>query len=227
MATAGKKISRKELRQPDWFQITSENALDYFNHHKSLVFGAVAGVLVIGAIIWSWQIFKERQNVAASHEFTKAMALYQGEKYKEAIAGFETVKGYRWSRYAVLAHLYLANSYLATNDLDKALREAQRSLAATSPNGFYRQIALVTLATSEEEKKDCKTAVQHYSEAQNISGALQSRAILGTARCAEQLGDTNVAIAAYKEYLKENPGSPLAVKLAELEAKSSAPAAGK
>lgn len=227
MATAGKKISRKELRQPDWFQITSENALDYFNHHKSLVFGAVAGVLVIGAIIWSWQIFKERQNVAASHEFTKAMALYQGEKYKEAIAGFETVKGYRWSRYAVLAHLYLANSYLATNDLDKALSEAQRSLAATSPNGFYRQIALVTLATSEEEKKDCKTAVQHYSEAQNISGALQSRAILGTARCAEQLGDTNVAIAAYKEYLKENPGSPLAVKLAELEAKSSAPSAGK
>ena len=155
------------------------------------------------------------------------MALYQGEKYKEAIAGFETVKGYRWSRYAVLAHLYLANSYLATNDLDKTLSEAQRSLAATSPNGFYRQIALVTLATAEEEKKDCKTAVQHYSEAQNISGALQSRATLGKARCAEQLGDTNVAIAAYKEYLKENPGSSLAVKLAELEAKSSALSAGK
>lgn len=222
MATAGKKLSRKELRQPDWFQIASENALDYFNHHKGLVFAAVAGVLVIGAIIWSWQIFKERQNVAASHEFARAMALYQSEKYKEAIAGFETVKGYRWSRYAVLAHLYLANSYLATNDLDKALSEGQRSLAATSPNGFYRQIALVTLATAEEEKKDCKTAVQHYSEAQNISGALQSRAILGKARCAEEIGDTQTAIAAYKEYLKENAGSPLAVKLGELEAESAA-----
>ncbi len=132
------------------------------------------------------------------------------------------MKGYRWSRYAVLAHLYLANSYLATNDLDKALSEGQRSLAATSPNGFYRQIALVTLATAEEEKKDCKTAVQHYSEAQNISGALQSRAILGKARCAEEIGDTQTAIAAYKEYLKENAGSPLAVKLGELEAKSAA-----
>jgi len=176
--------------------------------------------LVIGAIIWSWQIFKERQNIAASREFGKAMALYQSEKYPDAIAGFETVKGYRWSHYAVLAHLYLANSYLATNDTDKAVSEAQRSLAATRPNSLYRQIALVTLATAEEQKKDCKSAVQHYNEAQNISGALQSRAMLGKARCAEQIGDTRSAVAAYKEYLKENPGSPLSVKLGALEAKS-------
>ncbi len=93
-------------------------------------------------------------------------------------------------------------------------------MAATRPGSFYRQIALVTLATAEEQKKDCKTAVQHYNEAQNISGALQGRAVLGKARCAEQLGDTATAIAAYKDYVKETPGSPLVVKLAELEAKS-------
>jgi hypothetical protein len=150
------------------------------------------------------------------------MALYQSEKYREAIPAFENVKGYRWSRYAVLAHLYLANTYLATNESDKAVNEGQRSLAATRPNSFYRQIALITLATAEEQKKDCKAAVQHYGEAQNISGPLQGRAMLGKARCAEQLGDTATAIAAYKEYLKETPGSSWAVKLAELEAKNAA-----
>ena len=221
MATAGRKISRKELRQPDWFQVASENSLEYINHHKNLMFAAAAGLVVIAAIVWGWQIFKERQNVAASEEFTKAMALYQGERYREAIPAFESVKGYRWSHYAVLAHLYLANSYIATNETDKAVNEGQRSLAATRPNSFYRQIALVTLATAEEQKKDCKTALQHYSEAQNISGALQGRAMLGKARCAEQLGDTATAIAAYKEYLKETPASPWAVKVAELEAKPS------
>ena len=227
MATAGRKLSRKELRQPDWFQVASENSLDYFNHHKNVVFGVVAGVLVIAAIVWGWQIFKERQNIAASEEFGKAMALYQGEKYREAIPAFENVKGYRWSRYAILAHLYLANTYLVMNESDKAVNEGQRSLAATRPNSFYRQIALVTLATAEEQKKDCKTAAQHYSEAQNISGALQARAMLGKARCADQLGDTATAIAAYKDYLKETPGSPWAVKVAELEAKSAAAPAGK
>lgn len=221
MATVGRKLSRKELRQPDWFQVTSESALEYFNHHKGLVFAAIIGVLVIIAIISGWQIFKQRQNVAASEEFSKAMAFYQSEKYPEAIAAFEAVKGYRWSHYAVLAHLYLANSYLATNETAKAVSEAQRSLAATRPNSLYRQIALVTLATAEERKNDCKTAVQHYAEAQNITAALQSRATLGKARCAEQIGDIQTAMAAYKDFLKENPGSPLAIKLAELEAKTS------
>jgi hypothetical protein len=225
MATAGRKISRKELRQPDWFQVASENALHYFNHHKNLVFAAAAAVVVFAAILWGWQVFKDRQNLAASQEFSKAMALYQGEKYKEAIPAFEAVTGYRWSRYSVLAHLYLANSYLATNDTEKSVSEAQRTVAATSPNSFYRQIALVALATAEEQKKQCQTAIQHYSEAQNISGALQSRAMLGKARCAEELGDTNTAIVAYKEFLKENPASPLAIKLAELEVKRDAAAA--
>ena len=213
------------MRRPDWFQVTSENALEYFNHHKGLVAAAVVGVLAIIALVSGWQIFKQRQNVAASEEFSKAMAAYQSEKYSEAIAAFETVKGYRWSQYAVLAHIYLANSYLATDNAAKAVSEAQRSLAATRPKSLYRQIALVTLATAEERKNDCKAALQHYGEAQNIGGALQSRAILGKARCAEQIGDIPTAISAYKEFLNESRGSPLAIKLAELEAKSGTEAA--
>ncbi|MGH7795484.1 MAG: tetratricopeptide repeat protein, partial [Candidatus Binatia bacterium] len=89
------------------------------------------------------------------------------------------------------------------------------------------QIALTTLATAEERKNQCKAAIEHYNEAQHIAGALQSRAILGKARCAEELGDDKTALAAYKEYLKDNPGSPLAVKIAALEAKGSAIPAAK
>jgi predicted negative regulator of RcsB-dependent stress response len=227
MATAGKRITRKQLRQPDWFQVSSENALEYFSRHKNLVLAVLFGVILLGAAIWGWQIFKQRQNVAAAREFTKAMELYQSDNHGEAIAAFENVKSYRWSRYAVLAHLYLANSYLATNDLDRAVSEAQRSLAATRPNSLYRQIALITLATAEERKNECKAAIEHYSQAGNIAGALQGRAILGKARCAEELGDTGTALAAYKEYVKDNPGSPLIVKVAELEAKAPAAAASK
>ena len=226
MATASRRITRKDLRQPDWFQTNSERALDYLKDHRALVFGVVAGLILIGAIVFGWRMFKENQNHKASEEFGRAMTLYQGEKYREAIPVLESVATYRWSHYAVLAHIYLANSYLAMNDGDKAVSASQRALAATRPNSFYRQIALVTLATAEEQKKDCKTAVQHYSEAQNIVGALQGRAMLGKARCSEALGDNASAIAAYKEYVKENPSSPLAIKVAELEAKNSpAPAA--
>jgi len=220
MATAGKRITRKQLRQPDRFQVWTEQAVESFRRNKTLAATALAAVLLLGAAIWAWQIFKERQNVAAAREFGVALELYQADKHAEAIAAFEKVKDYRWSRYAVLAHLYLANSYLVTNDLDKAVSEGQRSLAATRPTSLYRQIALTTLATAEERKNQCENAIEHYSEAQRINGALQNRALLGKARCAEALGDTAGAIAAYKDYLKENPGSPLAIKVAELEAKA-------
>jgi len=227
MATASRRISRKQLRQPDRFQLATENALEYFQTHKTIVLSAAVAAVVIIAFVWGWQIFKAKQDIAASHEFTKALALYQGEKYRDAIPAFETVQTYRWSRYAVLAHLYLANSYLATKDIDKAISAAQRSLSATRPNTLYRQIALFTLASAEEQKNQCQTAIEHYSDAQKIAGALQSSAALGKARCAEQLGDTKTAIASYKEYLKENPGSPFAIKLSELEAKGSQGAAAK
>jgi hypothetical protein len=220
MATTSRRISRKQLRQPDWFQLGSENVLEYFQAHKTLVFSAAAAIIAVIAIVLGWQVFKAKQETAASHEFTKALALYQSEKYRDAIAAFENVQSFRWSRHAVLAHLYMANSYLATKEIDKAVSAAQRSLIATKPNSLYRQIALFTLASAEEQKNQCKAAIEHYGDAQKIAGALQSSAALGKARCAEQLGDIKTAIVTYKEYLKDNPGSPFAIKLAELEAKS-------
>jgi predicted negative regulator of RcsB-dependent stress response len=220
MATASRRISRKELRQPDWFQAATENALEYYATHKTLVFVAAGALVLILALILGWQAFKASQNTKASQEFTKALALYQGEKYRDAIPAFERVKSYRWSNYSVLAHLYLADSYIATHDLDKALSEAQRSLTATRPNTLYRQIALYTLASVEEQKKQCPAAIDHYDQALKIAQALQTGAALGKARCAEQIGDMKTAIAAYKEFLQENPGSPYSIRLAELEAKT-------
>jgi tetratricopeptide (TPR) repeat protein len=226
MATASKRITRKDLRQPDWFQVNTEKALEYFESHKGIVFGALGAVVVVLVIVWSWQSFKEKQNVTAAQEFIKAVDLYQAAKYAEALSAFEKVQGYRWSRYAGLAHLYQANIHLAKSDLDKALTSGQRALSATKPNTLYRQLTLIALASAEERLNQCKLAIEHFSEAHKIAGALQGDALLGKARCAEQLGDKAMMIAAYKDYLKDNPGSPLALKLAALEAPSpSAPAA--
>ena len=226
MATASKRIRRKDLRQPDWFQVNSQKAIEYFDSHRGIVLGAVGAALIVLVGVWSWQLFKERQNLAAGQEFIKAVEFYQGAKYAEALSAFEKVQTYRWSRYASLAHMYQAHIHLAKSDLDKALNSAQRAVTATTPNTLYRQLALMALASAEERQNQCKTAIGHFTEAHKIAGALQGDALLGKARCAEQLGDKSMMIAAYKEYLKDHPGSPLALKLAGLEAAiATAPAA--
>jgi hypothetical protein len=227
MATASKRISRKQLRQPDWLHVTTERALEFYEGNQIKVLIAAAAVVVLLIAIWGWQVFKERQDVQAAREFTKAIGLYQSEKYRDAVPAFQKVEGYRWSSYSLLAHLYEANSYLAMNDFDKAIAATERFLAGTSSNSLFRQIGLLALASAEEKKNDCKQAVGHYSEAANINAALRDRAIMGKGRCSEQLGDTKGAIAAYKEYQQNNPDAFLAVRVAELEAKASGQAASK
>jgi hypothetical protein len=226
MATSHtRRITRKELRQPDRFQIATEQALEFYQSHQNLVFAAIGALVLIGVVILGWQMFKERQNTAAAQEFTNATELYQAEKYREALAAFEKVEKYRWSRYAGLAYLYQANSQIALGELDKALSSAQRAVTASTPNTLYRQLALMALANAAEQKNDCRQAVESYNEAHKIVAAQQAEALLGKARCLEKIGDTTAALAAYKEYVKDQPGSIISAKIAELESVKGVPPA--
>jgi len=219
MATAHKRVTRKALRQPDWFQVTTEKVYEFYEGHRLKVLLGVAAVMALLLALWGWQVFKERQNNKAADEFGVATALYHAQHYSEAVSAFEKVEDYRWSHYAMFAYLYEANSYLALHDLNKALTTAQRFVNATSPDSLWRQIGLVTLGFIEESKGQDREALQHYSEAEGITGAFRERALLGQARTSERLGDLKTALTAYREYDKEFPGTPVGLRIAELEAK--------
>jgi tetratricopeptide (TPR) repeat protein len=223
MATARKRITRKQLRQPDWFQVTTEKTLEFYQANQVKVWIGAAVLIALLLAAWGWQEFKEQQNGAAVEEFRRAMILFQAQNYRDAIPAFGKVQGYRWSRYSSLAYLYETNSYLALNNLDKAITTAQRFIATTSSDSLYRQIGLLALATAEERKNNCKQAVEHYAEAEKINVAMREKATLGKARCAQQLGDTKTALVAYRDYLKDHPGSYVQLEIAELEAKATGP----
>jgi hypothetical protein len=222
MATTSKRFNRKELRQPDWFQVTTDNAFDQFSRHRTKVIAALAALIVIGLLIAGWQIFKGQHNAAASKAFGSALALYHSEKYREAIPEFQKVQGYRWSHYAALAYFYEANSYLSLGEAAKAAPPAERFLSATGPDTLYRQIAAMTIATIDERQNQCKQALARYAEAERIKSALQQEARLGKARCAENVGDFQSAIASYRDFLTDNQDALISVRLAELEVKSKA-----
>jgi predicted negative regulator of RcsB-dependent stress response len=223
MASTSKRLSRKELRQPDWFQTATENAFEFYERKRVVVYLALAAVVLILLGIWGWKVFKERQDEKAAQEYGQAMAQYHAGKYREAIASLEKVQTHRWTSYANLAHLYEANSYLALNDYPKAGNAVQRFIEGTDPNSLLRQIGLLTLAAIEERQSQCKEAIKNYAEAARIKGAFVDRAFLGQARCAVQIGDLGGAIAAYRQLLKDQPESPSAnyvrFQIDELEAK--------
>jgi predicted negative regulator of RcsB-dependent stress response len=226
MASTTRRFSRKELRQPDWFQTTTENALASFERHRVAVYLGIAAVILLLLGIWGWRAFKEHQNSIAAQEFSQALIQYHAGKHREAIAGLEKVQSYRWSKYSNLAHLYEANSYLALNELAKAASAAQRFIVGTNQNSLMRQIGLLTLAAIEERKSQCIEAIKHYAEASKIKAAFTDRALFNQARCAVQLNDIQAGIAAYRQLLKDQPESALAsyvtFRIGELESKVAA-----
>lgn len=226
MASTSRRLSRKELRQPDWFQTATESALGLYEEHRLKVFLGIGLIVVLLLGTWGWKAFKDRQDATAAREFGQAMTLYHAGNHSEALASLAKVQTHRWSRYANLAHLYEANSHLAMNDLAKATSAAQRFIVGTKQNSLMRELGLLTLAVVEERKSQCKEAIKHYAEAQKIKGAFTARAFLGEARCAVETGDLRAGIAAYRQLLKDQPESALAtyvtVQIGDLESKLAA-----
>jgi predicted negative regulator of RcsB-dependent stress response len=231
MATTSRRLTRKEIRQPDWFQTVTENAFEYYYKQRVAVYVGLGVVILLLLGLWGWGVFKERQESMAAQEFGQAMTQYQAGKYLEAVASLKKVQDYRWSRYSHLAHLYEANSYLALNDFPKATNAAQRFLVGTDQNSLMRQIGLLTLADIEERQSQCKEAIKNYSDAGKIKAAFTERAFLGEARCAVQTGDLQKGLAAYRQLLKDQSESPLAsyvrFQISELESKLAAQPTGK
>ena len=229
MATTSRRISRKELRQPDWFQSVTEQAVEFYYRQRFTVYLSLAVAILVLLGIWGWAFFKDRQDSMAAQEFGQAMTLYHAEKYTEAVPILKSVETYRWSRYSNLAHLYEANSYLALKDFPKASNAAQQFIAGTDPNSLMRQIGLLTLADIEERQSQCKEAIKNYADAGKIRAAFTERALLGEARCAVQTGDLQRGLATYRQLIKDEPESQLAsyvrFQITELESKLAQPTA--
>jgi predicted negative regulator of RcsB-dependent stress response len=231
MATASKRLTRKQIRKPDKFLVFTEQALDFVSEHRPLIIAVTSAIVFLLIGIGAWRLYRSHQVTEGAQHFDQAIALYRDGKYKDAIPAFQKLQSYRWSAYANLAYFYEADSFITLKELNKALTAAQRFIAATEPNSLYRQLGLVTLAYVEELKGQCPQAIQHYTEARQISGPYKDRALLGSAGCYVKTGDSKSALAAYREYLADNPeatnSTDIKLRIAELESKAGKQAAAK
>lgn len=231
MATATKRLTRKQIRKPDKFLVFTEQALDYFSAHRLLVIAVASGIVLLLISFGAWRLYQSHQQAEGARQFDQAISLYREGKYKEAIPAFQKLQGYWLSPYANLAYFYEADSLVTLKEFDKALSAAQRFVATTEPNSLYRQMGLVQLAYIEGLKGQCPQAIKHYTEARQISGPYKDRAILGSADCYAQTGDDKAALSAYREYLADNPeatnSTDIKLRVAELESKVGVPPAAK
>jgi tetratricopeptide (TPR) repeat protein len=221
--TSHRKVSRKALKQPDEFV----TALDWIGdlvaaNFARVMVGAVALVAAI-AIVFVFSLYSQSRQRIASQQFYQAINALSNKDYKTAEEGFSALarndSGHVLGR---LARLYLATTYLAQNQTSKA-RDSFRSYLAGGGNRLFRQMALTQLGVTDEDLGDYHGAHVAYVQASKLNGPEKARAQVASARTLAQIGDRQAAIAAYQQFLRENPFAQQRAEVIEALAQMGAP----
>jgi predicted negative regulator of RcsB-dependent stress response len=200
-----RRVSRKGLKQPDEFVSTVDLISDWVARNLTRV---IIGALVFAAaltIVVLVSLYSQQRRRAASEQFYVAINALSDKDYRAAEKGFgKLARDEPSSTLGHLAEFYLATTYLAQNQPSKA-RDAIRNYLADDGNRLFRQLALAQLGVANEDLGDYRDANVAYVKAARLKGPEKARAQIGIARTLARLGDRKGAIAAYQQFLRENP----------------------
>jgi tetratricopeptide (TPR) repeat protein len=221
--TSHRRVSRKALKQPDEFVTT----LDWYGElvARNLVRVIVGITAIVAAIAFALvvSLYSQHRRRIVSEQFYRAINALSDKDYKTAEEGFRALSR-NDSSHALgnLASFYLAATYLAQNQTSKA-RDALRAYLADANNRLFRQMALTQLGVTDEDLGDNREAHTAYLKAASLNGPDRARAQIGAARTLALIGDRAAAIAAYQQFLSENPFAQQQSEVIEALAQMGAP----
>jgi len=222
-APSQRKVSRKALKQPDEFVTALDWMADWAAANLARVIIAAAGLLAAIAIIFAFSFYSQHRQRIASEQFYRAINALSEKDYQTAAQGFSTLaQNDSSSMLGRLAEFYLATAFLAQNQPSKA-RDAIRNYLADDSNRLFRQMALTQLGVTNEALGDYHDAYASYVKAAQLNGPEKARAQIGAARTLARIGDRQGAIAAYQQFLRENPFAQQRAEVIEALAQLGAP----
>lgn len=200
-----RKLTQKELRQPDDFTAFVENAQEFFLNNLRQVLISSGVVVLVGAVVVGVYYYERHRDTVASGQFYDAITALNAGKNKDAEAQFKKLADEEPSRrLGRLARFYMASAYMADGDLANA-RDSLVAFLAEERDPTFRSMALTNIAVVYERMADWKKAAEAYRQAAADPGPEQARAELGVARMLAKAGDKQGAIAAYRSFLTEHP----------------------
>jgi tetratricopeptide (TPR) repeat protein len=165
-----KSISKKEIKE-DKLVTTYFQSRKWIDEHKRLAGYIIAIPFAIAFLIFWWTQRTNERNLEASAMLSKVAPYYDEGRYDLAINGIpqEGIQGlqviaddYSGTHNGQFAKLYLANSYFALQNYDKAL-ENYEDISVSDK--MISATALTGAASCYEAKGDHDNAASYYEKA--------------------------------------------------------------
>jgi len=165
-----KKISKKEIKE-DRLVTSYFEATNWYQANKKLVNGVLTGVVILAIVIVAYMNNVSSNNLKATTELGKVLPYYDQGKFDLAIGGNlqDNIRGlqsiveeYGSTKAGELAGFYLANSYFAQGDFEKALKYY---LSVDVKDDMITASALAGAGACYEAKGDNAKAASLYEKA--------------------------------------------------------------
>ncbi len=216
------KITKKELNSPDAFQSSFEKVVDYVSLNKTRV--TVAGVALVCAIVIAAGIyfFWGYYSNSALKLYAKAQEnILKGGENKETVNENikifkELIDKYSYSWSGRMAHYHLGNIYYGNGEIDQAIRSYEIFISKIKNDKTgVKFLALTSLGYAYETKKDFKTALKYFEDAQSAyNTGFEMIGLRNIARAYEELNNKEKALEYYKKALEKTtePAASIFIK---------------
>ncbi len=207
MPPTHRKLRRKELKEPDEFLSFLYDAREFVTGNLTQIAASAAVVVGVAMIAMGVYYYERHRDHLAAAQFYTAFSALGSKQYKTAQQDFTSLAASESGReLGRLARFYLAQCYLAENDLARA-RDSLVAYLADAHDQAFEGLAMMNLAIVYERLGDLKKAEGAYQQAASMPGAQASAAELAIARIRARAGDRAGAIDAYRSFLNAHPFS--------------------
>jgi predicted negative regulator of RcsB-dependent stress response len=229
------ELSRKEMKQPDQFQVAAVEAASWLTGHRrqSLLIGGVVVVALLAALaVLGW---RERRSTGAAALLSEVYRTAGGEisavplpgvpgpffpsdaarQRAVAEAADRLLAGYGGTTQATLAALAKGDAHLRLGEFDAAAAAYQLYLASARRSDSFRFAALEGLALAAEGKGDGAGALAGWARLAAEVPQQADRADLERARLLAAAGNVEEAKGLLVPFSDRHKGSALAGEAAE------------
>ncbi|MEA3231650.1 MAG: tetratricopeptide repeat protein [Thermodesulfobacteriota bacterium] len=214
----GKKIKRKQLKQPDEFITFSGKVIQWSQKYgRQISYAAIALVGIVLASI-GYRYFDNRSELKAFTLLSRANANYavQMQKTGTQEKAYEAVKAdyqdildnYSGKNAGKVARKTLADICFNAGRYDQAINLYERSLKDFEKDPFYHTLILSDIALAQEANSNDEAAIKYFEMVANTPDPpAMDQALFHLAGLYEKVGKPEKAREFYEKIITEHIGS--------------------
>ncbi|MFA4916480.1 MAG: tetratricopeptide repeat protein [Syntrophales bacterium] len=201
------KAAKKELKQPDLFQLFFRQAINYAAENRSRVY-IISGIVALLLLISSgWYVFRLNYEGNARNIYARAYDAQIKEDLKQAIKVYREVTAkYPDSQAATIAYYQLGNLHFRLHEIDASIKAYQETLKKAPKDTDISTLTYEGLGYCYESRKNFEDALKSFEKAvkTDVKGSFEGDNYRNIARIYEQLNKGEKALEYYRKALDKN-----------------------